>query len=72
MTGNNPKLDFVNINANTKLGQILSISSQDNKGNRNSEGNSEKDRNSVTNVRKMMCHDPNLNLVNINAYTNFG
>ena len=31
-----------------------------------------KGRNSVTNVRKMMCRDPNLNLVYINAYSNFG
>ena len=28
MTANNPNLDLVNINANTKLSQILSISSQ--------------------------------------------
>ena len=29
MTGNNPRLDLVNINAHTKFGQFLSISSQD-------------------------------------------
>ena len=29
MTGNNPKLDFVNINEHTKFGQNLSICSQD-------------------------------------------
>ena len=29
MTGNNPNLDIVNINAHTKFGQILSIRSQD-------------------------------------------
>ena len=29
MTGNNPNLDLVNINAQTKFGQILSICSQD-------------------------------------------
>ena len=29
MTGNNPKLDLVNINAHKKFGQILSMSSQD-------------------------------------------
>ena len=27
--------------------------------------------NSVTNLRKMMCNNPNLDLVNINAYTKF-
>ena len=31
-----------------------------------------KGRNSVTNVQKMMRRDPNLNLVYINAYSNFG
>ena len=74
ITGNNPKLDFVNINAYTKFGQILSFISQDIEWNRNSEGNSEicQGRNSVTNVRKMLCRDPNLNLVYINAYLNFG
>ena len=29
MTGNNPKLDVVNVDVNTKFGQILSIRSQD-------------------------------------------
>ena len=28
MTGNNPKLDFVNVDANKKIGQILTIYSQ--------------------------------------------
>ena len=31
-----------------------------------------KGHNSVTNVRKMMLNDSNLDLVNINAYTKFG
>ena len=29
MTGNNPNIDLVNINASTKFGEILSICSQD-------------------------------------------
>ena len=29
MTGKNPKLDLVNVDVNTKFGQILSIHSQD-------------------------------------------
>ena len=29
MTGNNPKLDHVNVDVHTKFGQILSIPSQD-------------------------------------------
>ena len=39
MTGNNPKIDLVNINAHTKFGQILSMSCQDMEWKRNSEGN---------------------------------
>ena len=31
-----------------------------------------KGRNSVTNVRKMMVNNPNLDLVNMNVYTKFG
>ena len=30
MTGNNPKLDLVNVDVHTKFGQILSSHSQDN------------------------------------------
>ena len=37
MTGNNPKLDLVIFNAHTRFGQILSISSQDIKWQRNSD-----------------------------------
>ena len=29
MTGNNPKLDLINVDVNTNFGQILSIRSQD-------------------------------------------
>ena len=29
MTGNNPKVDVVNVNVNVKFGQILSICSED-------------------------------------------
>ena len=39
MTGNNAKLDVVNVNVHTKLGQILSIGSQDVERKRNSEVN---------------------------------
>ena len=31
-----------------------------------------KGRNSGTNVRKMMCNNPNVDLVNMNAYIKFG
>ena len=39
MTGNNPKLDFVNDDVHTKFGQILSICSQDIERKRNSDVN---------------------------------
>ena len=39
MTGNNPKLDLVNVNVHTKFGQILSIGSQDIERKRNSDVN---------------------------------
>ena len=39
MTGNNPKLDLVNVDVHTKFGQILSIGSQDIERKRNSDVN---------------------------------
>ena len=39
MTGNNPKLDLVNVDVHTKFGQILSICSQDIERKRNSDVN---------------------------------
>ena len=39
MTGNNPKLDLVNVVARTKFGRILSIHSQDIERKRNSDVN---------------------------------
>ena len=39
MTGNNPKLDIVNVNVHTNFGQILSICSQDIERKRNSDVN---------------------------------
>ena len=38
-TGNNPKLDLVNVDVHTKFGQILSICSQNIERKRNSEVN---------------------------------
>ena len=38
MTGNNPKLDHVNMNAYIKFGEILSICSQDIERKRNYDG----------------------------------
>ena len=39
MTGNNPKLDLVNVDASKKIGEILSIRSQDIERKRNSDVN---------------------------------
>ena len=39
MTGNNPKLDHVNVDVHTKFGQILSIHSPDIERNQNSDVN---------------------------------
>ena len=39
MMGNNPKLGLVNVDVHTKLGQILSICSQDIERKRNSDVN---------------------------------
>ena len=39
MTGNNPKLDLINVDVQTKFGQILSICSQDIEGKQNSDVN---------------------------------
>ena len=39
MTGNNPKLDLVNVDVHTKFGRILSIRSQDTERKRNSDVN---------------------------------
>ena len=46
MTGNNPKLDLVNVDVHTKFGQILSIRSQDIERKQNFDGITEgqKDR----------------------------
>ena len=38
MTGNNPKLDLINVHVHTKFGQILSIRSQDIERKQNSDG----------------------------------
>ena len=67
MTGNNSNLDLVNINAQTKFGQILSMSSQDIENLTPIKGH-----NSVTNLQKMTGNNPKLDFVNINANKKFG
>ena len=70
MTGNNPKLDLVNVDVYTKFGQILSIRSQDMSGNEIL--TSIKGRNSVKILRKMTGNNPKLDLVNDDVHTKFG
>ena len=70
MTGNNPKLDLVDDDVDTKLGRILSIRSQDIEWKRNSEVN--QGRNSVKILRKMTGNNPKLDLVNDDVHTKFG
>ena len=74
MTGNNPKLDFVNVDVYTKFGQILSICSQDIERKRNF-GNNEwpsKGNNSSANLGKLTCIYTLVDIVNIDAYAKYG
>ena len=69
MTGNNPKLDLVNVNVHTKFGQILSICSQDIERKRNSDVNigPSKGNNSSANLGKLTCVDMLVDITNIYA-----
>ena len=74
MTGNNPKLDLVNVDVHTKFGQILSICSQDIERKRNF-GNNEgpsKGNNSSANLGKLTCIYTLVDIVNIDAYARYG
>ena len=67
---NNLNVDIVNINALTKIGKIIAMCSQDIEWKRyliSIKGH----LTSVTNLQKVMCKNPNVDLVlvNINAYT---
>ena len=56
------------MNAYIKFDEILSICSQDIEQNRNFGIN----QGLWKNMRKMMCDNPNVDLININAYIKFG
>ena len=70
MTGNNPKLDLVNVDGHTNFVRfcqlVLKILS------RNEILMSIKGRNSVIICRKMIGNNPKLYLVNVNEHTKFG
>ena len=69
MTGNNPKLDHINVDVHTKFCQILSIRSQNIKRKQNSDV---KGHNSINILRKMTGNNPKLDLVNVDVHTKFG
>ena len=69
MTGNNPSLGLVNMNAYIKCGEILSINLKI--LSRHELKVSTKGHNSCYNLQKMTGNSPNLDLVNMNAYTKF-
>ena len=72
ITGNNQKLDLVNVDVHTKFGQILSICSQDIERKRNF-GNNEgpKGNNSSANLGKLTCIYTLVDIVNIDAYAKY-
>ena len=70
LTGNNPKLDLVKVDARKKIGKIMSIRSQDIEWNRNSDVN--QGPLLLQFCKKMMGHNPNLDLVSVDGHTNFG
>ena len=69
MTGNNTKLDFVNVDVHTKFGQILLFVLELLNGNKILM--SIKGRNSVKILRKMTGNNPKLDLVNVDVHTKF-
>ena len=70
ITGNNPNLDLLNINAYKNVVKFYPFVFKILSGNENI--TSIKGHNSVTNLRKMTGNNPKLDLVNINAHTKFG
>ena len=70
MTGNNPKLDLVDVNVHTKFGQILSSALKILRGNEIL--TSIKGHNSVKILRKMTGNYPKLDHVNDDVNTKFG
>ena len=70
MTGNNPKLDLVNVDVHTKFGRILSMRSQDIERKRNLM--SIKGCNSVKILQKITGNNPKLDHVNVDEHTKLG
>ena len=72
MTGNNPKLDLVNVDVHSKFGQILSFVLKILSGNEIL--TLIKGHNSVKILRKMTGNNPKLHvdIVYVDVHTNFG
>ena len=66
IAGNNSKLDHVNVDVHTKIGQILEILDEI------EILTSIKGRNSVKILLKMTANKPKLDLVNVDVHTKFG
>ena len=71
MTGNNPKLDLVNVDVHTKFGRILSICSRKILSGKEIL-TSIKGRNSVKILQKIPGNNPKLDHVNVDVHTKFG
>ena len=69
MTGDNPKLDHVNVDVHTKFGQICPFGLQILSG--NDILTSIKGCNSVKILRKMTGNNPKLDLINVDVHTKF-
>ena len=70
MTGNNPKLDHVNVDVHMKFGQILLICFRDIE--RNEILTSIKGHNSIKILLKMTGNNPKLDLNYVDVHINFG
>ena len=70
MTGNNPKVDHVNVDVHIKFGQILSIVLKILSGNKIL--TSIKGHNSIKILQKMTGNNPMLDLNNVDVHINFG
>ena len=70
MTGNNPKLDLVNVDVHTKFGQILSFVLKILSGNKIL--TLIKGHNSVKILRKMTGNNSKLDIVYVDVHAKFG
>ena len=70
MTGNNPKLDLVNVDVHTKFGRVCQCVLKILSGNEIL--TLIKGRNTIKILRKMTGNNPKLDLVNVDVHTKFG